>query len=156
MDHDEWNDIFALGDEADPEKRAEADKHLETCEECQKVAAGFALFKEALLDDRDEVDDPKVREQVLAAAQAQLEQRARARRLRWILLVGLLLVAVGAVFSWRATQEDPIESKLRRMEDDVQTGNFQGARDGADQVLGLPDATEAQKERARRLKERAH
>jgi hypothetical protein len=156
MDHDEWNDIFALGDDAPPEKKKEADLHLAGCEECKKVAAGFALFKEALLDDADEVDDPKVREQVLAAAQAQLEDGSRPRRTkRLAFLIALALLVVGLVV-WRWSSQDPIETKLHGVEDDVQTGNFQRAREGADQVLGLPDATEAQKERARRLKERAH
>jgi hypothetical protein len=156
MNHTEWNDIFALGDDADPDDRKKADEHLLTCDECQKVKAGFELFKEALLDDSEEEDDPKVREQVLAAAQAQLDGwvRARARRVAFLVTLALGLLVVGVVV-WYRSKAGPVERRLELGEEQLTHGDFEGARKTADEVLSAPDLPEAEKARALRLKERA-
>ncbi len=152
MDCPEWNDTLALWDEAPKEKRDEADAHAATCDECRRVAEGWKRFEEALLDDEDEVDDPLVREKVLAAARASLDG---SRRRLVILVVLAIALLVATVLVWRSTGSDAAERRLIEAEDQLTHGDFEDARRSADAVLSLPGASELEKEHARRIKERA-
>jgi len=164
MNCDEWNEILALGEEAGPERLRAALEHAKQCPECRRVAAGFRAFKEALKDDRDEVDDPEVREKILALGRAQAEEFARERAasrrhpIRLALVVAAILALAAAIFlvmKGTSPGRDPVEVELDAGDAALTRGERERARNAAEHVLSLPGASALQKEHARRLEERA-